>query len=152
MEQEFVGKLVFVEVSTVPENLEVAVLYDVENTAPTEVGDYLLEANIVDNNYEGNASATLKVMEVIGLDDNDVTRKLVVYQNPTFGQLLIEDNSDRADDASLLLFDTQGRFLRSYFKSKLAEQITIDLSDQVPGKYFIYYMKQEKIGVLKIVK
>lgn len=51
-----------VTVTTVPAGLPVDVTYDGDDTAPTDVGSYDVEAVIDDPNYTGSASATLQIV------------------------------------------------------------------------------------------
>ena len=47
--------------TTSPAGLAVLFTYDGSPTAPTNVGSYLVEANVTDANYTGNSSATLNI-------------------------------------------------------------------------------------------
>lgn len=51
-----------VTVTTVPSGLSVEVTYDGDDTAPTDVGSYDVQAAIDDPNYTGSASATLQIV------------------------------------------------------------------------------------------
>ncbi|WP_044207874.1 MBG domain-containing protein [Flammeovirga sp. OC4] len=80
-----------VTVSTDVENLQVTVTYDGEETVPVEVGEYEVIATIVEDNYEGSATATLKITEEEPpLSVEDELLGVSVYPNPNNGEFTVD--------------------------------------------------------------
>jgi hypothetical protein len=50
-----------VTVTTNPAGLAITITYDGEEIIPTDAGTYLVEATVIDNNYEGEANGTLQI-------------------------------------------------------------------------------------------
>ncbi|UII25496.1 MBG domain-containing protein [Fulvivirga maritima] len=71
-------------VTTSPEDLNLTVTYDGVENEPREIGTYSLEAEIVEDNYEGTASATFTIREPEGSNSRPVLTNLeqqpIVYQ------------------------------------------------------------------------
>ncbi len=63
LEQTYDGEPKPVTVTTVPAGLDVVVTYDGDTTPPVDAGSYLVEVEVVDNNYFGSADVTLVVAQ-----------------------------------------------------------------------------------------
>jgi hypothetical protein len=61
LSQSYDGKAKFVTASTVPSNLKVVLTYNGSPSAPINPGNYQVVGTIVDINYQGNATKTLKI-------------------------------------------------------------------------------------------
>ncbi|MBT28053.1 MAG: hypothetical protein CMO01_00220 [Thalassobius sp.] len=152
LEQVYTGKPTYVSVNTNPVGLLVEILYNGQQESPSALGNYLVEADVIDKNYQGSATDTLKIVEITGIADKELNSQLTVYPNPTSGNLVIEDTSNEAEKASVLVFDVNGKFISSHLKTKQAKSISIDISNQASGVYIIYYQKANKTGILRVLK
>ncbi|UZR97363.1 MBG domain-containing protein [Chondrinema litorale] len=152
LEQVYTGKPTYVSVNTNPVGLLVEILYNGQQESPSALGNYLVEADVIDKNYQGSATDTLKILEITGIEDKELNSQLTVYPNPTSGNFMIEDSSDEAEKASVLVFDINGKFISSHLKAKQTKNIAIDISNQASGVYIIYYQKANKTGILTVLK
>ncbi|UZR96797.1 MBG domain-containing protein [Chondrinema litorale] len=60
-EQNYDGSPKQVYVTTFPESLKTSITYDDDSIPPTDIGEYKIQVNVVDDNYEGTAADTLIV-------------------------------------------------------------------------------------------
>ncbi|MBD0405357.1 MBG domain-containing protein [Flammeovirga sp. EKP202] len=91
LEQTYDGTEKSVSVATDIEGLQVTITYDGEETVPSEVGEYEVIATIVDDNYEGSATATLKITEEEPpLSVEDDLLGVSVYPNPNNGEFTVD--------------------------------------------------------------
>jgi len=75
--QEFDGSPKEVIVNTVPEDLDITVTYNLESTAPINVGIYDVDVLVNDPNYSGSASAILEITPTtaqISIDDESLVQ------------------------------------------------------------------------------
>ena len=65
-----------IEVKTIPENLPLIITYNGDTTAPIEIGNYLVEATIIDKNYQGSNTCTFTILDntnISNYNDNNIT-------------------------------------------------------------------------------
>ena len=75
---------------------------------------------------------------------------MIVYPNPTNGILTIEDFNVRK--GNILVFDSQGKLIKSLVKPESTKDLIIDLTGQPSGLYNIHVKKGDKTAVLRISK
>jgi len=76
--------------------------------------------------------------------------KVLLYPNPTSGQVYIEQLDGQAHDLYINVFDNLGREIAQYQAS--GEQTTIDLKDLPSGVYYIHVRQDQRVSTHKLVK
>lgn len=89
LEAIFDGEPKPVTVTTDPPDLAVSVTYDGKTEAPSEVGDYPVEAVIIHPNYSGIANGTLSIQAAVSLYEN-----LMIRLERTPGGFALRINQD----------------------------------------------------------
>ncbi|WP_343748097.1 choice-of-anchor J domain-containing protein [Fluviicola sp.] len=106
------------------------------NPATAGAGNHAIVYTYTDpNGCQNDASYTIVVDDCLGLNENTISG-LEVYPNPTNGKFVM-NVSGVADFSILTVFDIQGKEVRVNTSGLSAQTIEVDLSEQVPGIYFV---------------
>jgi hypothetical protein len=111
---------------------------------PTVAGNYACE---IDNGTCAVTTACLT--SSVGIHENDFGTALVVYPNPTFGDLTI-DLGDNYSIVTVTITDLKGKIIQS--KTFSASQL-LNLTLEVPvGVYLMVIKSEDKKAVIRLVK
>lgn len=128
-------------ITTDPAGLSFTVTYDDEPDAPSAIGNYLVEVTIDEINYVGNATATLVISNILGIESSVIR----ISPNPVTNTF--EAVTDEALDIEV--FDLFGQLLLR----SLSNQVT-DVSHLPNGTYLVKILshKKNERSVYRLIK
>ncbi len=120
----------------------------------TNGGNYTIICTVEDTVCNTIDTATFKVNMTIGVQENELSRSLNIFPNPSAGIFNVSLSLDSRQDVSIKTVDALGRILFSESMSNAEGTIThqIDLSGQAPSVYFVHITAGDKTVVKKITK
>ena len=77
-------------------------------------------------------------------------RKVIIYPNPTKGQLKIEIQGEDTEQITVNLFDVTGKL--AYSQTMIDNPMLVDISAQPNGTYILRIIEGERSSVWKIIK
>ncbi len=147
LEQEADGTAKLPTVTTDPADLTYTITFDGSVDAPKTAGEYLVNVEIDEVNYQGSASGTFILSEVEKILSTNEERVIHIYPNPVESMV----NISVYDTKSIYLSDLNGRMLRQAKNG--AAEVRWDLSGLAGGVYLIgVIFKDETEIVHRIVK
>ena len=117
-----------------------------QSFTPSTNGNY---AVVVTENSCSDTSACFN-MTPVGISTNTANNELVLYPNPTKGQLTIEIEKNNVVAYSISSID--GKTIMEGNVSKKATKLKIDLSNESEGIYLLKIIKENSFEVYKIHK
>ena len=91
-------------------------------------------------------------LRAIGLNENQNTADISVYPNPTRDMVMIEGYGiERMDLSKFQVYSANGRLLEVNFVRRAPTQVSLDLSSQAVGVYYLRYLHQDGILSKKII-
>lgn len=142
LNQEYSGEPKPVTVVTEPAGLTVEVYYNGSENVPAEIGEYEVQAIVVDDHYEGEASALLSINAPTAVSDPGVAQAILLYPNPTSGKASFE--MQPGTKARITVTDVTGRIVK---QTAVVSSNEIDLGANPSGFYFIRIEPQGKPAV-----
>ncbi len=100
--------------------------------------------------YRQYTQTHVKVMGILGIEDNTKTDKLLVYPNPTSNEVLINLENNEVNSLSVFSITGQDLTQKVNYKIKKFNQLSIDLSSLSGGYYFIRLNDKTAVKVLKL--
>ncbi|WP_432410371.1 M36 family metallopeptidase [Rasiella sp. SM2506] len=122
--------------------------------AGTQVGVGVTEITITVTDDAGNdVTCTFNVMveEVLGVEDNTLENGIVLFPNPTSGDLTLS-NTTSFVVTSAVVTDVNGRIINTFNLSETNATTTISLKTLATGLYFVKITTEEASIVKRIVK
>ena len=148
LNQEFNGEPRPVVVTTIPEGLATKVFYNGTSDVPEAEGEHEVLATIQDDNYIGEASASLIINFPTAVPHNELTKEIRLYPNPTRSKALLELKAGMIADVKIL--DIAGRMIR---QEETIGSYEVDLENNVAGTYLIIVRPKGEMPVyLKLQK
>lgn len=135
-------------VTTDPPGLTVALTFNGSTNIPTAAGTYDVVATVTDANYEGTASATFIINNVVGVEDGE--SELTFYPNPVADELVIQSRGITGGRAEIR--DMLGRVVTS--ARIQSERTILDCREMNAGVglLVIYDNKGATMKVAKVVR
>lgn len=100
---------------------------------------------------ESSCSFNLTVEEILGVNDNALSKNIVLYPNPTKGIItLMNKTTTQLDNA--VITDVKGRVIKMIDLSKAGMETNISLESMASGMYFIKINSEKTSIVKRIVK
>jgi len=123
--------------------------------AGTQVGAGMTVVTMTATDDAGNAAdCTFTVTveeEVLGVQDNELNTQVILYPNPTNGELILVNNgSQKLVDATII--DVNGRLIQQVDLSNSNSETNISLVNAATGIYFIRITSESASIVKQIVK
>lgn len=131
-----------VVITTIPEGLNSEVTYDGSFIAPSDSGTYLVEAIIMETNYEGSETANMIILPNIGIEEI-ANYKLLIYPNPAIDRLNI-DLGKNNQEINLMIIDPKGRLVEKNMYSG-GSNIELDVSRYAKGTYILKIQTKENV-------
>lgn len=142
LNREYSGEPRPVTVVTEPAGLTVEVYYNGLADVPAEVGEYSVQAVVVDDHYEGEASALLSISAPTAVFDPVAEQAMLLYPNPTTGRASLK--LQPGTKARLTLTDMYGRIIQ---QTAVINSDEIDLGSNASGLYFLRVEPEGKPAV-----
>jgi hypothetical protein len=118
---------------------------------PLIVGENIFKITVTAEDKITKLDYTIKVNRPVGIIENPQTTKLIVYPNPTTGELRITNYKLRITNVEI--FDIYGKKLKAKSrKQKEKNEIVIDISELPAGIYFVKIDTDVGEVIKKIVK
>ncbi|MEQ8581537.1 MAG: LamG-like jellyroll fold domain-containing protein [Marinoscillum sp.] len=111
-------------ITTDPAGLNYVVTYDGAQSAPSAIGEYEVVVVIDEMNYEGNATATLVIGQVLGLENTAVR----IFPNPTQKSFEVRSSEEQVVE----LYDLAGQL-----QMRTSTNLVTDVSQLSDGTYLI---------------
>ncbi|MGV3609721.1 MAG: choice-of-anchor J domain-containing protein [Fluviicola sp.] len=122
------------------------------NPATAGAGNHVLTYSFTDaNGCDGQATFTMNVSACLGVAENGKEFGLEVYPNPTTGNFTASVTSG-SDFSIVNVVDLQGKEVAFGSSKSAATAIEVDLSNQVPGVYFVNGLVDGQRFVFRIQK
>lgn len=86
----------------------------------------------------------------IPVKNSELVLPTKVYPNPTFGLIYIEINSELSNDASIDIYNNDGRFANTFQLNSAFG--SIDISNFSKGVYFLVVTNNKEKSLYKIIK
>ena len=117
-------------------------------------GSYTITCTVTDTVCGTIDTITEDVLMTIGINENELSRSLDVFPNPSAGVFNVSFELEVLRDVQLEVVDQLGRVLYSHdFSTTMSvRNHKIDLSNQANGLYFIRVNAEEMTAVKKITK
>ena len=109
---------------------------------PAEVGLYEVKAVVVDDHYEGEASAVLTIDAPTAVPDHRVGQAILFYPNPTTGIARLE--LQPGTKARITITDAAGRIVK---QTAVTSSYEVNLGGNASGFYFLRVEPQGKPAV-----
>lgn len=124
-------------------------------TAGTQVGPGATVVTMTATDGAGNAATctfTVTVIEdVLGVQDNELNTQVVLYPNPTNGELILVNNSTQ-ELINAIITDVNGRLIQQVDLRESNSEVSISLVNAATGIYFIRITSESASIVKQIVK
>ncbi|MDW7692598.1 MBG domain-containing protein [Flammeovirgaceae bacterium SG7u.111] len=137
-----------VAVTTDPAGLDFRLTYNDSAELPLLFGSYTVEVTIVDDNYEGTKTETFVITGI----SEELSKRLILYPNPTSGLLKLQDNSGFRELGAVKVFDSSGKEVLGKKLTALETSIEIDLREFSNGAFILLIQRGEKSAVKRIIK
>lgn len=132
LNQEYSGEPRPVTVLTEPAGLTVEVYYNGSADVPANVGEYSVQAVVVDDHYEGEAGALLTISAPTAVDDPGLAQAMLLYPNPTSGRTSLVMR--QGAKGRVTVTDVSGRIIQ---QAAVNNNHEIDLGAHPSGFYFL---------------
>lgn len=123
--------------------------------AGTQVGAGVTTITITAEDDAGNSqdcTFDLTVNEIVlGLDDNELSNQLVLYPNPTSGQLTLLNTSNETL-TGLTITDVNGRVVQTISLSNAGTQTEFSIQSLAQGMYFVRIDAENSSSIKSIIK
>ncbi|RZJ71874.1 MAG: T9SS type A sorting domain-containing protein, partial [Flavobacterium sp.] len=125
------------------------ILFKLKSKSTLEAGDSVMNrANIYfDYNFPIETNEANTVFEVLSTSDFEKDNSVTVYPNPSKGFVIIKSENNVR---SVQVFDIQGRLLQTVIANET--DITLDMTSQQSGIYFIKIKTDKGVKVEKLIK
>src|SRR5690606_24651825 len=102
---------------------------------------------------EDTCTFTVTVDELIGIGENEFANNLLLYPNPTTGEITLKNNTS-AQLSNIIITDVKGRIIKNIDLSEVGAGIetNFSLSDLATGMYFVKINAENTSVVKRIVK
>jgi hypothetical protein len=104
------------------------------------------------NDCLGAISCAESIINPTDINDFSFSGKIMIYPNPTTGQLKISVNQTIGSDYKIEVYNNLGKLMQPIMKNKIGNKFRIDLTDYPAGIYLIKLYNKEKIYFSKIIK
>jgi PKD repeat protein len=143
LKQGYDGEPKSVSVSTDPTDLVVDVTYNGSTTVPSALGEYLIKAVVVDNNYRGEAFARLTISPVTSALNPDEVESTALYPNPTADRAMLKLGTGTT--AQVIVTDVLGRIIK---QATATEKYEVNLEGLSSGMYLVRVAAKGKAPVI----
>lgn len=120
----------------------------------TQVGVGNTVITITSTDDAGNdvtCTFTVTVNELLGLDDNPLSNDLVLFPNPTGGQLTLLNNGSEILN-SITITDVNGRIIQTINLTNAGTQTNFSIEPLAQGMYFVRIDSENSSSIKQIVK
>ncbi len=100
---------------------------------------------------EDTCTFTVTVDELIGIGENEFANNLLLYPNPTSGEITLKNNTT-AQLNNLVITDVKGRIIKNIDLTQAGMETNFSLSDLATGMYFVKINAEGTSVVKRIVK
>ena len=117
-------------------------------------GSYTITCVVEDTVCNSFDTATFNVQMTIGVTENELSRSLNIFPNPSTGEFTIAFDLEKAQDITISVVDALGREISNEIiaRAEGATQHKLDLTNQARGLYFVKITAGENTIVKKITK
>jgi extracellular elastinolytic metalloproteinase len=120
-----------------------------------QVGAGVTVITITSTDDAGNAvtcAFDLTVNEIVlGLDDNTLSSELILFPNPTSGQLTLLNNSSEVLN-SITITDVNGRIIQTIQLTNAGTETSFSIEPLAQGMYFVRIDAENTSSIKRIVK
>jgi extracellular elastinolytic metalloproteinase len=144
----------FSTIASATDNCTASPLITQDPIAGTEVGVGDTTVTITATDDAGNESVctfTITVEYILGTGDRDYDKEIVLFPNPTNGNVTLLNNSDLLIN-SVIIFDINGRVINEITINGTNLESNFSIENQATGLYFVKIVSNDFSIIKKIVK
>src|SRR5690606_41231488 len=101
--------------------------------------------------YEDTCTFTVTVDELIGIGENEFANNLLLYPNPTTGEITLKNNTT-AQLNNIIITDVKGRTIKNIDLSGAGIETNFSLDELATGMYFVKINAENTSVIKRIVK
>ncbi|MCD4771985.1 MAG: T9SS type A sorting domain-containing protein, partial [Bacteroidales bacterium] len=109
----------------------------------TQAGEYTYFVKAIYDQCMSDSSNNVTISLYVNIENNEISDKIKIYPNPTNDHLIIELNTEAAENMKVKIFDINGCVVESIMLNPSTVKNTINLSNLNSGVYFINVSNKE---------